>query len=121
MKNCASIYLKSSWALNIADPMEAITTICGDRAGADMLDGLRINTVMSGKQVMIKPDLSGGSVAFFSGAAGGAPEDIECATFINAVKNGGCLYVTAEQAAVVTAILEGIYKSAQTGKPYYFD
>ena len=121
MKNGATIYLKSSWALNIADPMEAITTICGDRAGGDMLDGLRINTVMSGKQVMIKPDLSGGSVAFFSGAAGGEPEDIECATFINSVKNGGSLYVTAEQAAVVTAILEGIYKSAQTGKPYYFD
>ena len=121
MKNGAVIYLKSSWALNMADPREAITTICGDKAGADMLDGLRINTVMAGKQVMIKPDLAGGSVAFFAGNVGGAPEDIEAQTFTNAVLGKGKLYVTADQAAVVTRILEGIYKSEETGKPYYFD
>ena len=32
----------------------------------------------------------------------------------------GKLYVTADQAAVVTQILEGIYESDKTGKPYYF-
>ena len=120
-KNGAVIYLKSSWALNMADPREAITTICGDKAGADMLDGLRINTIMAGKQVMITPDLSAGSVAFFDGAASGEPADLECATFTNAILGKGELYVTADQAAVVTHILEGIYKSEETGKPYYFD
>lgn len=45
MKNGAVIYLKSSWALNMANPVEAVTTVCGDKAGADMLDGLRINGV----------------------------------------------------------------------------
>lgn len=39
MKNGALINLKSSWALNMANPIEAVTTICGDKAGADMLDG----------------------------------------------------------------------------------
>ena len=121
MKNGAVIYLKSSWALNMADPKEAITTICGDKAGADMLDGLRINTVMAGKQVMIKPDLNAGSVAFFEGAASGEPADLEAVTFTNAILKGAKLYVTADQAAVVTHILEGIYKSEETGKPYYFD
>ena len=121
MKNGAVIYLNSSWALNMADPREAITTICGDKGGADMLDGLRMNTVLGGKQVMIKPDLGGASVAFFDGAAGGAPEDLESACFTNAILGKGKLYVTADQAAVVTHILEGIYESDKTGKPYYFD
>ena len=121
MKNGAVIYLKSSWALNMADPREAITTICGDKAGADMLDGLRINTVLEGKQVMIKPDLSSGAVAFFEGTGGGNPEDLESTCFTNAIQGKGKLYVTADQAAVVTHILEGIYKSEETGKPYYFE
>lgn len=55
MKNGALINLKSSWALNMADPIEAVTTICGDKAGADMLKGLRINTVLGGRQAMITP------------------------------------------------------------------
>ena len=121
MKNGALINLKASWALNMANPIEAVTTICGDKAGADMLDGLRINTVIGGKQAMIKPDLNSGSVAFFEGASAGAPEDIEAVTFTNAVLGKGKLYVTADQAAVVTQILEGIYESDKTGKPYYFD
>ena len=86
----------------------------------DMLDGLRINTVLGGKQVMITPDLNGGSVDFFEGAGAGNPEDLEAATFTNAILGKGKLYVTADQAAVVTQILEGIYESDKTGKPYYF-
>lgn len=121
MKNGAVIYLKSSWALNIADPHEASTTICGDKAGADMLDGVRINTILGGKQVMIKPELGEGAVAFFEGSGGGAPEDLESVCFTNAILGKGNLYVTADQAAVVTRILEGIYESEKTGKPYYFD
>ena len=121
MKNGAVIYLKSSWALNMADPIEAATTICGDKAGADMLGGLRINTVMAGRQVMIRPDLGSGAVAFFEGSGGAAPEDLESATFTNAILGKGGMYVTADQSAVLTRILEGIYRSEETGKPYYFD
>ena len=40
--------------------------------------------------------------------------------WIDAVKNDTEVYVKPEQALVVTEILEGIYKSAETGKPYYF-
>ena len=121
MKNGAVIYLKSSWALNMADPREAITTICGDKGGADMLDGLRMNSVLGGRQIMITPDLNAGSVAFFEGDSANAPEDLEARTFTGAILDGKKLYVTADQAAVVTRILEGIYESDKTGKPYYFD
>ena len=121
MKNGAVIYLKSSWALNMADPKEAITTICGDKAGADMLDGLRINGVKNGRQYIMKPNFSTGGVAFFDGAGGKEPADYEAANFSAAILDGQELNVKPEQAAVVTRILEGIYKSQQTGKPYYFD
>ena len=121
MKNGAVIYLKSSWALNMADPKEAITTICGDKAGADMLDGLRINGVKNGRQYIMKPNFSTGGVAFFDGAGGKEPADYEAANFSAAILDGQELNVKSEQAAVVTRILEGIYKSQQTGKPYYFD
>ena len=121
MKNGAVIYLKSSWALNMADPKEAITTICGDKAGADMLDGLRINGIKNGRQYIMKPDFSAGSVAFFEGAGGKEPADLEAANFSAAILDGAELNVKPEQAAVVTRILEGIYKSEATGKPYYFE
>lgn len=121
MKNGAVIYLKSSWALNMANPIEAVTTICGDKAGADMLDGLRINTVIGGRQAMILPDMRAGSVAFFEGNSANEPQDLEARCFTNAILGKGELYVTADQAAVVTRILEGIYESERTGKPYYFD
>ena len=121
MKNGAVIYLKSSWAINMADPIEASVTLCGDKAGADMYGGLRINTVLAGKQVMIEPDLAGGGVAFFDGSGEAKPEDLELAGFFAAIFEGKPLYVTADQAAVVTRILEGIYESERTGRPVYFD
>ena len=121
MKNGAVIYLKSSWALNMANPAEAITTVCGDKAGADMLDGLRINGVKNGRQYIMKPDFNAGSVAFFSGAGGSEPSDLEAANFSAAILDGEELNVKPEQAAVVTRILEAIYESEKTGKPVYFD
>ncbi len=124
MKNGAVINLRSSWALNYAEPKEAITVLCGTKAGADMLEGagtLRINGVKAGRQYIAKPDFSAGAVDFFDGSAGNTPADLEAATFLGAVLGKGELYVKAEQAAIVTAILEGIYESDKTGAPYYFD
>ena len=46
---------------------------------------------------------------------------MEAAQWINAVVTDTDPCVLPEQAFVVTRILEGIYESAKTGKPYYFD
>lgn len=121
MENGATIVLESSWALNILDFQEASTVLCGTKAGADMKDGLRINNVKYNKQNIEKPDLSAGGVAFFDGAGGGAPQEIEAQIFYNAIKNGTDVVVKPEQAFVVTQILEAIYESAKTGKPVYLD
>ena len=121
MENGAVISLESSWALNTLDVIEAKTTLCGTKAGADMRDGVRINGVKYGKQYVEKPNLEVGGVAFFDGASGAKPEDVEARVFYNAIEKGTPLTVLPEQALVVTEILEAIYKSAKTGKPVYFD
>ena len=121
MENGATIVLESSWALNILDVQEAATVLCGTKAGADMKDGLRINNVKYNKQNIEKRDLSAGGVAFFDGAGGGAPQEIEAQIFYNAIKNGTDVVVKPEQAFVVTQILEAIFESAKRGKPVYLD
>lgn len=121
MENGATIVLESSWALNIRDPKEAITTVCGTLGGADMLDGLTVNFVKNGRQCLLKPDLSKGGVAFYDGDADEKPSVLEARAWLNAVINDTEPPTKASQALVVTQILEAIYESARTGKPVYFD
>jgi len=119
MENGATIFLESSWALNTLDVHEAITTVCGTKAGADMKDGLRINFDEFDKLIVKKPELGAGGAAFYEGKSQ-KPEDVEARTFYNAVLYGKPLTVLPEQAIVVTQILEAIYESGKTGKPVTF-
>ena len=119
MENGATIYLESSWALNSLDVREAVTTVCGTKAGGDMEGGVRINGVMQGRQYVLKPDLSAGGVAFYEGASEN-PADREARLWIEAVENNTAPFVLPEQAFVVSQILEGIYLSAKSEKPHCF-
>ncbi len=121
MENGATVVLESSWALNSLDVREAVTTLCGTDGGADMEGGVRINGIRNGRQYVLKPDLSAGGVAFYEGASGGSPQDNEARLWLNAVINDTDPFVLPEQALVVSRILEGIYVSAKTGEPYYFN
>ena len=121
MENGATIVLESSWALNSLDVREAVTTLCGTKAGADMNDGLRFNFVRGGRQTVMKPSFAAGGVAFNDGAAGEDPATREARQWINAIINDTVPVTRPEQAYCVTQILEGIYESAKTGKPYYFN
>ncbi len=120
MENGATVVLESSWALNIAEPNEAVMVLCGDEAGADMLDGLRINYVKNNRQVIEKPDFRTGGVAFYEGKSS-EPSELECRAWIDAVINDKPVSTKPEQAIVVTQILEAIYKSAKSGRPVYID
>ena len=119
MENGATIILESSWALNTLDVKESKCTLCGTKAGADMDDSLRINTVEFGKQVTIKPDMQNGGVDFYDGVVEN-PADIEARQFIDAILEGKEPVVKPEQAIVVTRILEAIYESAKMGKEVIF-
>ncbi len=120
MENGAVVSLESSWALNSLDVNEAKCTLCGTKAGADMMDGLRFNGVKNNCLYVEKPEFAAGGVAFNAGTGGGRDFEIEAAKWIDAVINDTDPVVLPEQAYVVSAILEGIYESAKSGKPYYF-
>lgn len=121
MENGATIVLESSWALNIANPNEAVCTLCGDKAGADMDDGLRFNYVRHNRQIIEKPSFNAGGAAFFEGKGSGEPHQIEARVWINSILNDTEVVTKPEQAMVVTQILEAIYESAKTGKPVFID
>ena len=119
MKDGATIFLEASWALNTLEVDEAKTTLCGTKAGADMKDGLRINSVDFNKQQVLKPNLESGGVAFYSGKKMNA-EDYEAKVWMDAIVNDAPLVVLPKQAMVVTQILEAIYESSKTGKTIEF-
>ena len=125
MKNGATIYLEASWALNVLKSMEASTTLCGTKAGAEIHHGgsygqdeLIYNTVEH-NQLMEKVISPAPLVDFFAGGA--AAEAIrEQDQWLAALEGKGEPLVKPEQAFVVTQILEGIYKSAESGKEVFF-
>ena len=120
MSNGATIFLESSWALNMLDEKEAKTTLCGTKGGADMNDGLTINGEAYSKLYNKKILLGSEGVAFFDGAEED-PAEIEAKQWIDAIIDDTEPLVKPEEALVVTQILEAIYESAKTGKPVYFD
>ena len=120
MENGATINLEASWALNTLDVREAVTSFCGTKAGADMVDGVRINGVRQNLQYVMKPDMNAKGAAFFDGVKGESPADREARLWIDAVVNDKAPFMLPEQAIVVTRILEGIYTSAKTGDIFRF-
>ena len=59
--------------------------------------------------------------AFNDAHANEDPSTREARIWINATRGIGEPLVKPEEALCVTEILEGIYESAKTGKPYYFN
>ncbi|MBR5308339.1 MAG: Gfo/Idh/MocA family oxidoreductase [Clostridia bacterium] len=122
MENGATIVLESAWALNTLEVRETRYQLCGTKEGLDTFTGgVRINGVECGRQYEKNPSLGAGGVAFYDGAGNGTPAEREARAWINAILNDTDPVVLPEQAFVVTQILEGIYESAKTGKPYYFN
>jgi predicted dehydrogenase len=131
-KNGATVMVESSWALNMIVTNEAMTMLCGTKAGADMFPPngpvvrtsdwqaapgyyVRVNGEHSGK-LYVQNYTMGGTFL----ADGGAPEQFvggikELDTWLAAVRGEGELVVKPEQAYTVTRVLEAIYASALSG------
>jgi len=120
MKNGATVVIESSWALNTLQTGCAKTTLCGTEAGADMQEGLRINGERFGNLYTKEISTEAGGVDFFEGTEEEAGVR-EARVWIESVLEDTEPVVKPEEAYVVTQILEGIYESAETGEPYYFD
>ena len=119
MENGATIVLESSWSINMVECKEATMVLCGDKAGADNLDGGRINGVKHGMQYTENTGVAAKASFFDAEDDDAVYRDIE--QWIKALDNGVSPCVLPEQALVVSKILEAIYESSETGKPVYFD
>lgn len=127
MKNGATIFLESAWAINMKESREAATTLCGTKAGAEIIGGLSkgpgeydlvINKTDYG-QLTEESLSSAGSIAYFH-ASSESPKDLECRQWLEAIINDGEPLVKPEQAFTVTKILDSIYQSAAQGKEIKF-
>ena len=124
MKNGAVINLRAAWALNMAEGAgadnEAHTLLCGTKGGLDTLTGqVRLNHVVASQPAitMVGKKIAGYIPGFSQGPA---PVSKEHEIWVKALRGEGELFVTADQAFVVTKILDAIYQSSKTGKPVYF-
>ena len=115
MENGATIVLESSWSINMVECKEATMVLCGDKAGADNLDGGRINGVKHGMQYTENTGVAAKASFFDAEDDDAVYRDIE--QWIKALDNGVSPCVLPEQALVVSKILEAIYESSETGKP----
>ena len=119
MENGATVILESSWALNVTDYSESKATLCGTKAGVDMVNGVNVNGDHLGRLYTKTVSIMEGGVAFFMGSSK-SPQVLEQEAFINAIIDGTPLTVLPEEACVVTEILEAIYESAKTGQLVMF-
>lgn len=111
LESGATVLVKSSWALNVEKDQHG-SVLCGTKAGASLVDGLRINTQMHNMLWNTSPaaDRRGASL-----------HEREIAHWVDCIVNDKEPLVKAEEAAQVTKILEAIYKSAETGKAVTFE
>ena len=127
MKNGATIFLESAWAINLRESREAACTLCGTKAGAEIIGGMSkaegeydliFNKTDYGQ--LTEETLSpGGTIAFFAGTSD-KPEEAECKQWLEAILNDGEPLVKPEQAFTVTKILDNIYRSAREGREIKF-
>lgn len=125
MEDGSCIQLEAAWAINERDAKEASATLCGTKAGAEIISGMSypqdtlvINRGHNGHltEETLTPS---GRVAYFEGGAG-EPGYEEAKQWLNAVLNGTEPLVKPEQAFIVTKILDNIYKSAREGREIRF-
>jgi len=117
MKNGATVWLESSWALNTLEADEAKVTLHGAKAGADMKKGLRVNGEERGRLYTQEIQMSGD----FGGNP--LPDDSseqEARAWIQAIAYDREPVVTAKQGLVVQQILEAVYESANKGQAISF-
>ena len=126
-ENGATVFLESSWAINMKDSREAACTLCGTKAGAEIVGAMSGGGASSGREYdlivngtyhgqLVEQKLSEeGEIAFFSGESA-EPKDLECKQWLECILNDTEPVVKPEQAFVVTQILDAIYESARTGK-----
>ena len=121
-KNGAVLIIEASWCLN--NVQDNHTVICGTKAG------LELDTPEGRSVVKMNGDMNGSlynstirtnnRMRTYFKDKDYDPEQYEQRQFISAITDGTQVVTKPEEAAVVTKIIEAIYKSSETGKAVYF-
>ncbi len=117
MKNGMMIYMETAWITNmIQDAPGVVASIAGTKAGVAMAGpafeaSVRVTKMVEGE---LKTEIS-----TIEEPVNMNEYDIN--HWIDAIQTGGDPAVLPEQAAVVTRVIEAIYKSAETGETIFFD
>lgn len=131
-KNGATVILEASWAINTIVANEAMTMLCGTKAGVDMFPTagpvLRVADFQSASELSVRVNGENNGKLYIQNysmgaefiGSGGKKEDfaggaLEMSTWLNAIRNDTDVVVKPEQAYTVTRILEAIYESAASG------
>ncbi len=132
MRNGATLLVEASYALNLRDAREAMTTLCGTRGGAEQIQGdygygsfdYVMNSVQNGDLVTIRPDLSHRFLLDDQRPRNelmtSAPA-LEFRSWFSAIINGSQPLVLPEQAYTVNRIAEAIMQAGRTGKTVIFE
>lgn len=115
MENGAVIWLETSWALNTRDERPVSVTLCGTRAGADVTDGLTINTERDGRLVDEKIVLEPRTIPFYEPEQVYGPQ-LEISQWIDAVREDRDPVVRPEEMYTVQRIIRAVYESSEAGE-----
>lgn len=136
--NGATVVLEASWAINTIVANEAMTMLCGTKAGADMFPAagpilrvadfqsaeslnVRVNGENNGKLYIQNYSMGAQFIGSGAGKEDFAGGTLEMSTWLDAIRNDTDVVVKPEQAYTVTRILEAIYQSAATGELVLFN
>lgn len=107
----AMIVVKATWAVNINEMNVNEVLLCGDNAGASLRNGkLTMNGESNDRLWQYVPEELNKSAL--------TPYDKEIIAWVSALVNDTDPVVLPEEAAHVVKVLEAIYISARSGKPY---
>lgn len=112
LESGAMIVVKATWAVNISEMNVNEVLLCGNKAGASLRNNrLTMNGENNDRLWQYIPESSGHESL--------SPYDKEIMSWVDAVANDSEPVVLPEQAAQVVKVLEALYTSARTGKPYF--
>ena len=117
MKNGSMFYVETAWCSNMQQEAPGIIcSVAGTLAGADMVgpgfeDSVRVTKIVDGKL----------TTETRSPEAKYNMWEYDMTKWVDCITKGTDPAVLPEQAAVVTRVIEAIYKSAETGETIVFD
>lgn len=119
MANGASVFIEASWLLNVPEDAPHITTICGTKGGADLLEKrVRLTGLVDGQITSYFPDVPGADPAkWFPKFLG----DYEASHWVHSILYDEEPLVSPYEALVVSKIIDAVYASSESGKAVYFD